>query len=245
MLGAGTPYNAGMAGSVRERLTHLQRRMRAAERRFGRPPGSARLLAVGKAQPPAAVRAAAGLGVADFGENRLQPALAKMAALSDLDLTWHFIGSIQRRKAREIARRFDWVHSLDRLEVAERLDRARPPERAPLPVCVQVNLSGEPGKSGIERGRLLEFLAELRRFPRLRPRGLMTLPAPEREFAAQRRAFAQLGDCARRARAAGFALDTLSMGMSGDFEAAIAEGATWVRIGAALFGPRPAAAAHG
>ena len=174
MPGAGAvPYNAGMAGSVRERLTHLQRRMRAAERRFGRPPGSARLLAVGKAQPPAAVRAAAGLGVADFGENRLQPALAKMAALSDLDLTWHFIGAIQRRKAREIARRFDWVHSLDRLEVAERLDRARPPERAPLPVCVQVNLSGEPGKSGIERGRLLEFLAELRRFPRLRPRGLI------------------------------------------------------------------------
>lgn len=234
-----------MADSVGERLAHLRRRMRAAERRYGRPPGSARLLAVGKAHPPGAVRAAAGLGVADFGENRLQPALAKMAALPDLDVTWHFIGAIQRRKARDIARHFDWVHSLDRVAVAERLDRARPPGRAPLPVCVQINLDGEPGKAGIERGRLLEFLAELRRFPRLRARGLMAIPAPEKDFAAQRRVFAQLGDCARRARAAGFALDTLSMGMSGDFEAAIAEGATWVRIGAALFGPRPAAAASG
>ena len=234
-----------MAGSVGERLAHLRRRMRAAERRFGRPPGSVRLLAVGKEQPPGAVRAAAGLGVTDFGENRLQPALAKMAALADLDVTWHFIGAIQRRKARDVARHFDWVHSLDRLEVAERLDRARPAGRAPLPVCVQVNLSGEAAKSGIERGRLLEFLAELRRFPRLRPRGLMTIPAPEADFAAQRRAFAQLGGCARRAREEGFRLDTLSMGMSGDFEAAIAEGATWIRIGAALFGPRPAAAADG
>ena len=234
-----------MAVSVGERLAHLQRRMRAAERRFGRPPGSARLLAASKAQPSGAVRAAAGLGVADFGENRLQPALARMAELSDLDVTWHFIGAVQRRKARDIARHFDWVHSLDRLEVAERMDRARPAERAPLPVCVQVNLSGEAGKSGIERGRLLEFLAELRRFPRLRARGLMTIPAPTRDFAAQRRVFAQLGDCARRAREAGFGLDTLSMGMSGDFEAAIAEGATWVRIGTGLFGPRPAAAAGG
>ena len=110
-------------------------------------------------------------------------------------------------------------------------------------MCVQINLSGEAGKSGIERGRLLEFLAELRRFPRLRARGLMTIPAPVRDFAAQRRVFAQLGDCARQARAAGFELDTLSMGMSGDFEAAIAEGATWVRIGTGLFGPRPAAPA--
>ena len=234
-----------MTASVSERLAHLRRRMRAAERRYGRPPGSARLLAVGKAYPPGAVRAAAGLGVADFGENHLQPALAKMAALADLDVTWHFIGAIQRRKARDIARRFDWVHSLDRLEVAERLDRARPAERAPLPVCVQIDLSGEAGKSGIERGRLLEFLAELRRFPCLRVRGLMTIPAPARDFAAQRRVFAQLGDCARQARAAGFALDTLSMGMSGDFEAAIAEGATWVRIGTGLFGPRPAAPASG
>ena len=234
-----------MADSVGERLAHLRRRMRAAERRYGRPPGSARLLAVGKAHPPAAVRAVAGLGVADFGENHLQPALAKMAALSDLDVSWHFIGAIQRRKARDVARHFDWVHSLDRVEVAERLDRARPAGRAPLPVCVQINLGGEAGKSGIERGRLLEFLAELRRFPRLRARGLMAIPPPEKDFAAQRRVFAQLGDCARRARAAGFALDTLSMGMSGDFEAAIAEGATWVRIGTALFGPRPAAVASG
>ncbi len=225
--------------SVAERLQALQQRVREAERRYGRAPGSVRLLAVSKQQDVALMRAAVRLGVQDLGENHVQPAMEKMTAMSDCAVRWHFIGSIQSRKAKEVAHRFDWTHSLDRLEVARRLHDARPEGMPKLSVCVQVKIGGESGKSGIELVQVASFLERLAELGRLHVRGLMTIPAPVAGFDAQRAQFALLRACQERMNAAGFNLDVLSMGMSGDFEAAIAEGATWIRIGTALFGPRP------
>lgn len=224
---------------VAARLQALQRRVREAERRFGRTPDSVRLLAVSKQQDVALMRAARRLGILDFGENHLQPAMEKMAIMSDRAVRWHFIGAIQSRKAKEVARRFDWAHGLDRLEIARRLHDARPEGMPKLAVCVQVRIGGESGKAGIESGQVASFLERLGGLDRLHVRGLMTIPAPVAGFDAQRTQFARLRDCQERMNAAGFELDVLSMGMSGDFEAAIAEGATWIRIGTALFGPRP------
>ncbi len=228
-----------MENSLAERLKSLRLRIREAERRGGRAPESVRLLAVSKQQDVALMQEAAQLGVCDFGENHLQPALQKMQALSQWNLRWHFIGPIQSRKTKEVAHRFDWVHSVDRLEIARRLHEARAPERPKLSVFVQVRIGGEVSKSGIELEAVESFLQEFKAFDRLRVCGLMTIPAPVDTYEAQRAQFAKLRACQERLNDSGFGLSELSMGMSGDFEAAIAEGATWIRIGTDLFGPRP------
>lgn len=193
------------------------------------------LLAVSKTKPAAAIREAYAAGLRDFGENYLQEALEKQAELSDLHLIWHFIGPIQSNKTRPIAEHFDWVHSVDRLKIAQRLSEQRPAHLPPLNICLQVNVSAEDSKSGCSPEALPELAKAIAALPNLRLRGLMAIPEPTDDVAAQHAAFAQL----RQLRDdLALNLDTLSMGMSHDLEAAIAEGATWVRIGTALFGAR-------
>ena len=199
---------------------------------------SVTLLAVGKAQPPGLLAAAADCGVTDFGESYLQEALAKIAALRGRTLTWHFIGRIQANKTRPIAATFAWVHALDRLKVAERLAAQRPPHAPPLNVCLEVNIAGEASKGGVAPGELPALAAAVARLPHLRLRGLMCIAPEESEPARQRAWFARLRVLRDELNAAGHHLDTLSMGMSGDFEAAILEGATIVRLGTVLFGTR-------
>ena len=197
------------------------------------------LLAVGKAQPPEALAAAAACGLRHFGESYLQEALGKIAALRDRELTWHFVGRVQANKTRAIAEGFAWVHALDRLRIAERLAAQRPFHAPPLNVCLQVNLADEHGKGGVTPAELPALAAAVAGLPRLALRGLMCVPPEESEPARQRAWFARLRELLERLNASGARLDTLSMGMSGDFETAIAEGATIVRLGTALFGPRP------
>lgn len=197
------------------------------------------LLAVSKSQPAGRLRTAFAEGLSQFGENYLQEALVKMSALRDLAIGWHHIGSVQSNKTREIAEHFDWVHGVDRMKIAERLSTQRPVSLPPLQVCVQVNLSGEASKSGCAPGEALALCRQVAALPRLRLRGLMLLPAPGAAGADIRAPFAALRRLMAEANAQGMQLDTLSMGMSDDFEAAIAEGATIVRIGTALFGERP------
>ena len=221
------------------RLQQVVARIRAAEQRFGRPTGSVTLLAVSKLHPVSAIAEVAAAGQTRFGENYLQEALDKMEALAGLALEWHFIGPIQTNKTRGIAGHFDWVHSVDRFKVARRLSEQRPADRAPLNVCLEVNISGEASKTGLQPGELGELATAVAQLPRLRLRGLMAIPAPSEDFNEQRRACARLRECRDALRARGLALDTLSMGMSADLEAAVAEGATIVRIGTAIFGPRP------
>ncbi|VXB52349.1 YggS family pyridoxal phosphate-dependent enzyme [Pseudomonas sp. 8O] len=193
------------------------------------------LLAVSKTKPAAAIREAYAAGLRDFGENYLQEALEKQAELSDLPLIWHFIGPIQSNKTRPIAEHFDWVHSVDRLKIAQRLSEQRPAHLPPLNICLQVNVSAEDSKSGCSPEALPELAKAIAALPNLRLRGLMAIPEPTDDVAAQHAAFAHL----RQLRDdLALNLDTLSMGMSHDLEAAIAEGATWVRIGTALFGAR-------
>ena len=196
------------------------------------------LVAVTKAQTAESVRLAATAGVTDFGENYLQEALAKMDQLADLPLQWHFIGGIQSNKTRPIAERFDWVHGVDRLNVARRLSEQRPFHAPPLNVCLQVALDPEPTKGGVSPEAIASLAADVAALPRLRLRGLMCVPPPQPEPEAQRPVFARLRVALQELNAAGLKLDTLSMGMSADFECAIAEGATLVRIGTALFGSR-------
>jgi hypothetical protein len=199
------------------------------------------LLAVSKTQTPALIRAAAACGQRAFAENYVQEALGKLPALADLDLTWHFIGGLQRNKARAVAENFQWVHSLDRLALAEALDRSRPPHLPPLDVCLQINISGEGSKGGVAPEAALPLAEAVARLPRLRLRGLMGMASPVKEEARQRAEFRKLADTLTLLRShlpQPAALDTLSMGMSHDLEAAIAEGATLVRIGTALFGER-------
>jgi pyridoxal phosphate enzyme (YggS family) len=220
------------------RLAEVRARMAQAAAAAGRSAQSVTLLAVGKAQPLERLAAAAAAGVQDFGENYLEEARAKIAALQDRTLTWHFIGRLQSNKTRPIAEAFAWVHTLDRLKVAERLAAQRPFHAPPLNVCLQVNLAGEASKGGVAPQELPGLAAAVAALPRLRLRGLMCLPPPEQERARQRYWFAQLRMHLERLNGAGAALDTLSMGMSDDFEAAILEGATIVRLGTVLFGPR-------
>jgi hypothetical protein len=221
------------------RLAAVRDRMAQAAARSGRSAQSVTLLAVGKAQPLLLLAAAADLGVADFGESYLQEGLEKIAALRDRALTWHFVGRVQANKTRPIAEEFAWVHALDRLKIAARLSAQRPFHAPPLNVCLQVNLAGEATKGGIAPAELPALAAGVAALPRLKLRGLMCIPPEETEVARQRAWFAQLRTLLEQLNASGSALDTLSMGMSGDFEAAIAEGATLVRIGTALFGARP------
>jgi len=228
-----------MTADYTTRLHAVLGRIRAAEQRFQRPLGAVRLLAVGKTQPAAAIAALAAAGQRDFGENYFQEALDKMTELATLELEWHFIGPMQANKTRGIAEHFAWVHSVDRLKIAERLSAQRPDHLPPLNVCLQVNIDREPTKHGLDEAELAEVAHAVATLPRLRLRGLMAIPAPAAEFTAQRRPFAQLRKLRERLADAGLVLDTLSAGMSDDLEAAIAEGATLVRIGTALFGSRP------
>lgn len=224
--------------TITQRLGQVEARLRAAEERFGRPAGSVQLLAVSKRQPVAALREAAAAGQRRFGESYLQEALDKLEALADLGLEWHFIGPLQSNKTRPIATHFDWVHSVDRLKLAQRLSDQRPEALPPLNICLQVNTSGEASKSGCSFDELPALAAAVQALPRLRLRGLMTLPARADDLESQRRPFHALAEARARLNAAGLDLDTLSMGMSGDLEAAVAEGATLVRIGSAIFGSR-------
>ncbi|PRA64817.1 YggS family pyridoxal phosphate-dependent enzyme [Pseudomonas sp. MYb187] len=221
--------------TIADNLSTLAARIRAAAQAAGREPSDIRLLAVSKTKPAAAVREAYAAGVRDVGENYLQEALNKQAELTDLPLTWHFIGPIQSNKTRAIAEHFDWVHSVDRLKIAQRLSEQRPDGLAPLNICLQVNVSGESSKSGCTPDELPALARAIVALPRLHLRGLMAIPEPTDDRTAQEAAFAQV----RQLQAElDLALDTLSMGMSHDLEAAIAKGATWVRIGTALFGAR-------
>ncbi|MCP5151387.1 MAG: YggS family pyridoxal phosphate-dependent enzyme [Ectothiorhodospiraceae bacterium] len=224
--------------TVAESLRRLLAEIAELEARHGREPGSVRLLAVSKTKPAELVREAAAAGQRAFGENFLQEAQEKIHTLGDLDLEWHFIGPIQSNKTRGIATDFQWVHSVDRLKVAQRLSAQRPAELPPLDICVQVNVSGEGTKSGVEPGEVEALAHACAELPRIRVRGLMAIPAPADSLEAQRRPFRVLREMLDRLRAGGLELDTLSMGMSGDMEAAIAEGATIVRIGTAVFGAR-------
>ena len=197
-----------------------------------------RLLAVSKTFPAEAVREAYRGGQTAFGENYLQEALEKMEALRDLPLEWHFIGPIQSNKTRAIAENFAWVHSVDRLKIAERLSAQRPAQLPPLNVCLQVNVSGEESKSGVAPSEVVRLAQAVACLPHLRLRGLMTIPAPAKDEAAQRAPFARMRALLEQLMSQGIMLDTLSMGMSYDYAAAIQEGATIVRIGTAIFGAR-------
>jgi len=224
--------------SIAQSLEEIRNRVTVLEGRYGRSPGEVSVLAVSKTKPPEAVRAAAEVGQRDFGENHLQDALTKLDGLEDLDLVWHFIGPVQSNKTRVVAARFDWVHSIDRAKIARRLNEQRPEDLPPLEVCLQVNVSGEASKSGVEPDKVEELAGVVSEMPRLRLRGLMTLPHPCEDLEEQRRPFATLRGIKESLNAGGLALDTLSMGMTNDMEAAIAEGATIIRIGTAIFGAR-------
>ena len=224
--------------SIAQSLEETRNRVTVLERRYDRPPGGVRVLAVSKTKPPEAVRAAAEAGQREFGENHVQDALVKLDALGGLDLIWHFIGPVQSNKTRVVATRFDWVHSIDRAKIATRLNAQRPEELPPLEVCIQVNVSGEDSKSGVDPDQVEELARVVSGLPRLKLRGLMTLPRISAGLQTQRQPFATLRRILETLNTRGFALDTLSMGMSNDMEAAIAEGATIVRIGTAIFGAR-------
>ncbi|GLC91657.1 YggS family pyridoxal phosphate enzyme [Cupriavidus sp. TA19] len=221
-------------------LQAVNQRIAAAAQQAGRQPGDIALLAVSKTVSADRVRAAAEAGQLAFGENYVQEGVEKIAALAELRgrLQWHFIGPLQSNKTRLVAEHFDWVHAIDRLKIAERLSAQRPAGMAPLQVCLQVNISGEASKSGVAPAEVPALAQAVAALPGLRLRGLMAIPEPEDDPAAQRRPFAAMRALLGTLRENGLDLDTLSMGMSGDMEAAIAEGATMVRIGTAIFGAR-------
>ena len=222
------------------RLCRAREHIAELERRYRRPPGSVSLLAVSKAKPVKAVRAALGAGQRYFGESYAQEAQAKIAALPEPAIEWHFIGPLQSNKTAIIAGHFAWVHSVDRAKIAERLSRQRPAGLPPLNVCIQVNISGESAKQGAPPDETVHLARSIVALPGLALRGLMAIPAPCAGLAAQRIPFRQLRELYEEVRGAGIPLDTLSMGMTADLEAAIAEGSTIVRLGTAIFGPRPA-----
>jgi PLP dependent protein len=226
-------------------VNYVRSRIHKAAARAGRDPATVTLVAVTKAQTAESIRLAATAGVTDFGENYLQEALPKMDRLADLPLAWHFIGGIQSNKTRAIAERFDWVQSIDRLSVARRLSEQRPFHAPPLNLCIQVELVPEPNKGGIEPGGVAALAAAAAQLPRVRLRGLMCVPPAQPNAGAARAVFARLRALLEELNANGHKLDTLSMGMSGDFESAIAEGATLVRIGSAIFGARLPVSAGG
>ena len=201
--------------------------------------GEVTLLAVSKAQSAEKLREAYEAGQAKFGENYLQEALNKQAELADLNIEWHFIGPIQSNKTQPIAQHFSWVHGVDRMKIAQRLNDARPDDLPPLQICLQVNISGEASKSGVAPNALLELVKAVSALPKLTLRGLMTIPEPTNDAALQHRQFQQMRELLQNLSKEGYALDTLSMGMSNDYQIAIQEGATMVRVGSAIFGARP------
>jgi PLP dependent protein len=224
---------------IAENLQELKRRISEALQGDSR---AVTLVAVSKTHPPERVRAAFAAGQRDFGENYVQEALAKIGALADLPATWHFIGTLQSNKAREVALHFDWVHGVDRSKLAEVLSRHRPAGKAPLNVCVEVNISEEATKGGVRPGEALALARHVASLPGLRFRGLMGMASPSGDEAKARSEFAVLRRELEAIRAAGLEGDTLSMGMSQDWRAALAEGATMLRIGTAIFGAREARA---
>jgi len=203
-----------------------------------RDPASVTLLAVSKTFPADAVREAYAAGQRAFGENYVQEALDKISTLHDLQLEWHFIGPIQSNKTRVIAENFAWIHGVDRLKIAQRFSEQRPADLPPLNICLQVNVSGETSKSGVAPHEVEALALQISLLPNLKLRGLMAIPAPADDVVAQRRPFAQMRELLQQLNAHGLQLDTLSMGMSHDFAAAITEGATMVRVGTAIFGLR-------
>ena len=223
---------------IPERLAHVQERIHRAAMAAGRSPGEIMLLAVSKTKPASDVAAAFGAGQRAFGENYLQDALPKIRTLADKDIEWHFIGRLQSNKCADISRHFTWVHGIDSLKHAEQLSSHRPAELPPLQVCIQVNLSGEVTKGGVAPNEVEALALKVARLPRLRLRGLMTMPDPNAGTTSRDATFAGLRGLLESLRASGLDVDTLSMGMSDDMEAAIREGATIVRIGTDIFGPR-------
>ncbi len=225
--------------NVTQNLSKIRARIRQACDNCGRDSAEVSLLAVSKKHPVDAIRAAFAAGQKAFGENFVQEALRKQRQLQNLDIEWHFIGHIQSNKAREIATAFDWVHSVDRLKVAKKLSVHRRPEQTDLGICLQVALADESGKSGVQPDRLADLASQVAALPRLRLRGLMCIPPASQETSRQRHWFARLASLQNELNQLGLGFDTLSMGMSNDLEAAIAEGSTLVRLGTAVFGLRP------
>ncbi|WP_085697851.1 YggS family pyridoxal phosphate-dependent enzyme [Pseudomonas sp. B26(2017)] len=221
--------------TIADNILQVSSRIKAAVKAAGRDENSVRLLAVSKTKPAQALREAYAAGLRDFGENYLQEALGKQLELADLPLIWHFIGPIQSNKTRSIAEHFAWVHSVDRLKIAQRLSEQRPADLPPLNICIQVNVSGEASKSGCTPQDLPALAQAISTLPHLKLRGLMAIPEPTEDRAEQDAAFAAVQ---KLQAGLDLPLDTLSMGMSHDLESAIAQGATWVRIGTALFGAR-------
>ena len=226
---------------VTENLRKIRDLLDESARDAGRRAEDVSLLAVSKKQPLEKLLEAVAAGQRDFGENTVQEGIDKVTKLADKGLTWHFIGHLQSNKTRTVAEHFDWVHTIDRLKTAKRLSQQRPPSLGDLNVCIQVNIDDEAGKSGVECDGVLQLARELVTLPRLVFRGLMCLPAIRTGFDEQRVPFARLRDIAEMLRSEGFDIDTLSMGMTDDYRAAVFEGATIVRIGTAVFGPRESA----
>lgn len=227
-----------MADTILQRLEQVRARIRRAAEAAGRQADSVRLVAVSKGQPVESLRAALDAGQYEFGENYLQEALGKLDAVADERAVWHFIGPLQSNKTRDVAMRFHWVQSLDREKIARRLSDQRPATLSPLNVLVQINISGEASKAGVTPDQALTLCRRVCELPRLRLRGLMAIPEHSDNEEAQRSAFGRLRDLFENLRSSGLDMDTLSMGMSADVEAAVKEGATMVRIGTAIFGPR-------
>ena len=223
---------------VAQNIAKLSEKITTIAQNCGRARSDVLLLAVSKTRPAALIAEACHAGLNHMGENYLQEALTKIEALRDLPLCWHFIGPIQSNKTRAIAGNFDWVHSVDRLKIARRLSQQRPADMAPLQVCLQVNINGEDSKSGVAPEQLPALAAEINQLPALQLRGLMAIPAASTDPAEQRRVFGRVRETLRALQRRFPKLDTLSMGMSGDMESAIVEGATILRIGTAVFGPR-------
>ena len=224
--------------SVTPKLDDVLARVTSAAHRCGRDPATIHLIAVSKGQPAAAIRAACAAGQRDFGENYAQEAAGKMEELADLPLTWHFIGRLQANKTRFVAERCDWCHTVNRLSVAQRLSHHRPYHAPPLQTCIQVRVANGADRAGVDPAELRGLAAAVAALPRLQLRGLMCLPPAEQEYERQRLHFRRLHECLQELRRDGLVLDVLSAGMSADLEAAVAEGATHVRIGTAIFGPR-------
>jgi PLP dependent protein len=223
---------------IADKLQAVRTRIDAACARSGRAPGSVRLLAVSKTFGPEAVREAAAAGQTAFGENYVQEGVDKILALRELGLEWHCIGPLQSNKTRPVAEHFDWVQSVDRLKIAQRLSEQRPAALPPLQVCVQVNVDGGPTKAGVGPGEALALARAVAELPGLRLRGLMCIPEPAPDFASACAVFARARALFDALNAEGLGLDTLSMGMSNDLEAAVASGSTMVRVGSAVFGGR-------
>ncbi len=223
---------------IRDRLQIIGTEIEKETEQYQRAKNSVQLLAVSKHHPVEAIQEAYHAGQTAFGENYVQELVEKADALSQLEIEWHFIGPLQSNKTKKIAAIANWVHTIDRLKIAQRLNDQRPENLAPLSVCIQVNISGEDSKSGVMGDELTELAQQISKMPRLRLRGLMAIPAPTSDFKKQRETFARISALKDQLNQCGYPLDTLSMGMSGDMKAAIAEGATIVRIGTAIFGTR-------